>query len=1232
MATQNPIYAPVCLQVNVLQHENTGQAIYNISTERGNNRYYVDLELITPQLIINSAFAYRATNISIGGWLAGTSGGFAWKIIDIQNVTENTITVQLEDVDNYNYAMDSIANGGAPMQDRAHIYFELNEDGLPVIAPLYGQYADITLQQLPYDIMFRFFSRNYGTTYVPIYQPLHGFLGGETIWLNPEDGKYYNANNTNAQYVIGVVSTVNTPIMGWFTFKAYGSYYSNLQYYFMNIDFSSYTPGTFLYIATDGIEQYTPIQPTDIAVPAWVYIGTDAFGQKAILYTVPSLYNGSTGPTGATGLKGESGDLFYSSTVGSWVSNPVVVGGYETLAFTPGLSYIPGNSVVVVCGSDPNIYFQGRIIGYNKTNGNTEVMVTSISGGPSFPRDTYFININPLDGVQGPIGLMGDTGATGFTGPVGATGAQGDVYNTTTNGEWSWSPVEVGRTLWANIGTNLSYITGHSLLISSPDRYIKVSVISYDKGLGRLYALIKSVSGESFFPSAIYNINLNPLDGEQGATGIQGNTGSTGPTGPQGLQGATGVSGNLFYSSTPSAWTFGTLAVGQPTTTTISRNLSFISGNSVVVTEQNSNPIHSFQGRVVLYDPLLGNITITVTSILGSPNFLNAFYIVNLNPIDGIQGDTGATGQTGATGHTGIQGYTGHTGIKGETGAVGQTGATGALGLTGPTGMSGDMYKSITINPYSFNIIVGNYQTFTIESGLSFTSQNTVVVVAQSDPTHYFQGRVIVYNILTGSMQIIVTSLGGSNIFPNDLFIVNLNPIDGIQGDTGATGQTGATGPTGIQGYTGHTGLKGETGVQGQTGATGAQGLTGPTGMSGDLYTSITTNTWSFNPVAIGGTPTMTIASGLSFTPGNSVVVVAQSDTAHYFQGRVISYNKLNGTIEVMVTSFYGSAIFPSDFYIVNLNPIDGLQGDAGEMGETGPTGVAGPIGPTGQAGDLFYTQTVSTWSQSPVTIGGTATLEVGKNLSYLFGHSVIITSQLYGKSIQATVSSYNKGSGSLIVIIKGFTGTNEFLPDIYQVNLNPIDGIQGDTGATGLQGETGHTGMQGQTGHTGIKGETGSTGETGATGAQGLTGPTGMSGDLYTSITTSAWSSNPVTVGGSETLTIAPGLSFTAGSSVVVVAQSDTGHYFQGRVLSYNSLSGAIEITITIFSGSTNFPSDLYIVNLNPIDGLQGDTGAMGIQGDTGYTGIQGPTGHTGVQGQTGAQGDTGQWVDQRH
>ena len=1205
---------PICLQF-ITNEEQEGNAAYTLTTVNGANRYYVDFKLLFPQLFNTnvSPLAYNSLDIKVGGWLAGTSGGFAWRITEIGTNDGTNVTVQLEDEENYNYAIDPIQSGGAPLFNRAHIYFELGPDGLPIFSPLYGQYLDNTLPQLPYDIICRFLSRNQGNQYVPVFQANHGFLGGETIWIDPADGKYKRANNTNAQYAVGLVSSIDIPDNRWFTYKSYGTFYGNIMKFFNNVDLSSYDKGSFLYISTDGINQYTTTPPTDIVVPAWVYLGLDSYGnQQGILYTVPSLYSGSTGTTGPTGTKGESGDLFYSATVGNWVSNPVVVGGYETLAFSPGLSYIPGNSVVVVSSSDPNIYFQGRLMAYNKINGNTEVYVTSISGGPSFPRDVYNININPLDGTEGPPGL-GDTGATG---PTGVTGPPGDIYYSRTVNTWSWSPVDIGGRVTLVVGAGLSYLTGHSILISSrtPANIIQGTVITYNKISGNLYVLIRGYSGSNTFPEDIYDINLNALDG------VQGPTGNTGPTGEQGLQGytgATGTPGDIYSTYTTNIWSWQPVNIGATVTLVVQASLSYIPGHSLLISSRIYTG-QTIQATVISYNKDTGNLYVRIRGFSGSSTFPEDIYDVNLNPIDGPQGPSGA---------------------------VGNTGFTGPQGSTGPTGMSGDLFYSITNGQWSSSYVsAGVYVSITFSPNLSYIEGNSVVVTSQADGEHFFQGRIVSYDSIIGNTEIHVTTVMGETNFTRGFYVININPLDGTEGPQGPTGHSGHTGLQGETGATGSTGIQGETGATGQTGATGSQGETGPTGMSGDLYTSETLSNWMSDPVTIGGSETLTISPGLSFTPGNSVVVVENTNTSHLFQGQVLAYNTLTGSIEISITSVQGSATFDSDIYTVNLNPLDGIQGPTGEQGDTGTTGPAGVTGATGESGDIFYTYTTSEWSLSPVEIGGVTVLVVESGLSYIPGHSILISSRTPGNTIQATVSGYDNETGYLYIIIKGFQGGENFPVDIYDVNLNPLDGIQGPTGSqgdTGLKGETGntgatgYTGIQGETGDTGATGETGSTGPTGPqglmgltghTGIQGYTGPTGVQGITgptgagFLTTSTELWGWGPVAPGYTGIIRIAPGLAYVSGSSIIISSPTTMSHYIKATVSDYNIITGDINFIVISFTGSNIFDPELYKVALNGLDGAPGPTGAIGVTGPAGEsssTGATGPTGATGLAGQ---------------
>ena len=69
---------PICLQF-ITDTEQEGSASYEGTTVNGANRYYVDLTLLFPQVFNTNVapLAYNSLDIKVGGWLAGTSGGFA---------------------------------------------------------------------------------------------------------------------------------------------------------------------------------------------------------------------------------------------------------------------------------------------------------------------------------------------------------------------------------------------------------------------------------------------------------------------------------------------------------------------------------------------------------------------------------------------------------------------------------------------------------------------------------------------------------------------------------------------------------------------------------------------------------------------------------------------------------------------------------------------------------------------------------------------------------------------------------------------------------------------------------------------------------------------------------------------------------------------------------------------------------------------------------------------------
>ena len=87
------------------------------------------------------------------------------------------------------------------------------------------------------------------------------------------------------------------------------------------------------------------------------------------------------------------------------------------------------------------------------------------------------------------------------------------------------------------------------------------------------------------------------------------------------------------------------------------------------------------------------------------------------------------------------------------------------------------------------------------------------------------------------------------------------------------------------------------------------------------------------------------------------------------------------------------------------------------------------------------------------------------------------------------------------------------------------------------------------------------------------------------------------------------------------VIFSNDSTHYMIGTVNSYNSGTGALNVTFTSVTGSGTFTS--WTVNIN---GAPGPIGATGPTGATGSIGATGPTGWTGPAGTAAAAGSNTQ------
>ena len=242
----------------------------------------------------------------------------------------------------------------------------------------------------------------------------------------------------------------------------------------------------------------------------------------------------------------------------------------------------------------------------------------------------------------------------------------------------------------------------------------------------------------------------------------------------------------------------------------------------------------------------------------------------------------------------------------GPVGPTGPQGTGGLLGTTGPTGPSGDKYLSSTGIPITLSPVNGGILSLIIGSNLAYITGNSVVVV-DTTSSNTFEGRVNIYDSLSGSITIdTITNINGFSSGVTSVFNINLDGIDGPQGIQGIQGPTGEQGIQGIQGPTGPTG---EKGIQGPTGEQGIQGLTGPTGPTGPT-----------GEQGIQG-PTGPINSYIQLDKGTMIALV--SDAHDFAIDSNKSFFELTGTGgPYNVTGFLGG-VTGRVIYILNTSSTD---------------------------------------------------------------------------------------------------------------------------------------------------------------------------------------------------------------------------------------------------------------------------------------------------------------------
>jgi len=308
-------------------------------------------------------FQYTGLDIMPGMWVFGNANK-ALRVVSVISMTDLSIQCLIEDVDRYNTFTDSTGTGnGVFNQFDSLIFFELGEDGLPVINPspdgtdpgLVGQIED----------RFKVFNPSVEEQF---FQLNHGFLEGQILKMDSVTGQFAQATSSDI-YIVGTVTAVG-PGPNYFYLSPSTKLINDLE---------PGLPGSAGNIIS--IDSSTGDLTTGAGEPIYIQMTT-----AAPSFTIGSVAN----PTTFSGTVIKLNNALVTFTGSGAIDSTDIIATINALT--------PNHGVVASMGSQPNV-----------VNGTT--LATSTPVGPNYMQ---FTMNGVLTAIAPPSIVYGDTGQIGW--------------------------------------------------------------------------------------------------------------------------------------------------------------------------------------------------------------------------------------------------------------------------------------------------------------------------------------------------------------------------------------------------------------------------------------------------------------------------------------------------------------------------------------------------------------------------------------------------------------------------------------------------------------------------------------------------------------------------------------------------------------------------------------------------------------------------------------------------
>ena len=199
---------------------------------------------------------YTGNDVSVGDWIANTSTGQAWEIIQIDSKNDLGVVCIVQDTNRYNTYKDASGTGNGAPSLGIYVIFTIGDTGLPDIDPVPPSGISSSFNT---NLAGRFQSSNIHHN-LPIHQSGHSFNINDVISVDPVT-KLFVKSSTSQKNVIGRISSVSDTHDGWFTIDPVQKVVNNLNFLPGSVGDVIYSPdGTTLSTTKNGPALYVKLR------------------------------------------------------------------------------------------------------------------------------------------------------------------------------------------------------------------------------------------------------------------------------------------------------------------------------------------------------------------------------------------------------------------------------------------------------------------------------------------------------------------------------------------------------------------------------------------------------------------------------------------------------------------------------------------------------------------------------------------------------------------------------------------------------------------------------------------------------------------------------------------------------------------------------------------------------------------------------------------------------------